>query len=116
MRRTVSITAPNGAKVRTALGKAYYTVSYGSTDRTNNGINLDTGMIDYTFHDPPKPFAYVVRRSDNIDACRAAARRDRGPASVYSVRFRDGKPVATEGYRYRDGGLVAGPDALQVVR
>jgi hypothetical protein len=116
MRRTVMITAPNGARVRTAASKTFYTVRYGSTDRTNNGVNLDTGMIAYTFHDPPKPYAYVERRSDNVDACRAAARHERGPASVYRLRYVDGKPVAAELYRYRGGALVAGPDMLQAVR
>jgi|SRR5215831_2057318 len=115
-RTTVMITAPNGARVRTNVGYSYYTVGYGSTDRTNNGVNPDTGMIAYTFHDPPKAFARVERRSDNVDACRAAARRHGGRASVYRVRYVDGKPAATEVYRYHRGALFAGPDALQAVR
>jgi hypothetical protein len=115
-RTTVTLVAPNGAKVRTVASKAFYTVRYGSTDRTNNGVNPDTGMIAYTFHDTPKPYAYVARRSDNVDACRAAARHDRGPASVYRLRYVDGKPVGVEVYRYRGGVVVAGPDVLQAVR
>jgi hypothetical protein len=116
VRRTIRIEAPNGGKVRTSLGKTYYTVSYGSTDRTNNGVNPDTGQIAYTFHDPALAFAHVERRSDNVDATRAAARKHRGNASVYRVTFRDGKPVATELYRYRHGALVAGPALLGAVR
>ena len=111
-RRTVMITAPNGAKVRTVYSKTYYTVGYGATDRTNNGVNPDTGMIAYTFHDPPMQFARVERRSDNVDACRAAARRHGGRAMVVRVRQVDGKPTVTELYRYHRGTLVANAGML----
>jgi len=52
---TITLTAPNGVKVRTARSRTYFVVSFG---------NLGSG----------EPYAQVVKRTDNA----AVARREAG--------------------------------------
>lgn len=77
MRRTITITAPNGAKVRTALGKHFYAVRYGRT-------NLDS----------PQDYAKVVKRTDSAKTAYREYDQHAHEVIVYEPRWVEGKIAA----------------------
>lgn len=74
-RETITLTAPNGAKVRTALGKRYYTVAF--------------------WQHEGKLIAEVVKRTDDIVVADREFRRRYATRVVFELV--NGKPVAVRG-------------------
>lgn len=75
-RTTITITAPNGAKVRTVHSKRYFVVAYGTTTTT-----YVKGQ--WTKHEP-RTYAGVVKRTDSIDAARVCMNQKNNRA-VYAT-------------------------------
>jgi hypothetical protein len=81
-RRTVTLTAPNGATVRTAVGKRFYVVAFG-TQRASVRYDPDQGKIIVTKFDQPREVAKVVRRTDSgISAASAQRKHNDGRTSA----------------------------------
>jgi hypothetical protein len=59
-RRTVKLTAPNGATVRTVNSKRYFVVHYGATKTKYNHATRE-----YDRFDTPQQFAHVDKRTDS---------------------------------------------------
>lgn len=62
-RSTVTLTAPNGAKVRTVHSKRYFVVRYGDLH-----VKYDRKADEHVRLDPPEPFASVAKRTDSVIA------------------------------------------------
>jgi hypothetical protein len=67
-RNTITLTAPNGAKVRTVHSKRFFVVSWGFTTSTYNRKTRE-----YEHH-ADKPVAHVEKRTDSAVAALAALR------------------------------------------
>lgn len=79
-RKTITITAPNGAKVRTVHSKRYYVVSFREVDR-----EWSKKLGDYVRHETPKPVAHVERRTDSVESAFAQLRKSSSDQAVYGV-------------------------------
>lgn len=69
-RNTITITAPNGAKVRTVHSKRYFVVRYG-----NLHVRYNRSTHEHVQLSPPEPFASVAKRTDSAAAAQAELRR-----------------------------------------
>lgn len=76
MRKTITLTAPNGAKVRTVHSKRYFVVSFREV-----GFKYDRTTGEYTRFETPQPIAEVRKRTDALEAAEAEVRL-RSPESV----------------------------------
>jgi hypothetical protein len=94
MRRTVTITAPNGAKVRTALGKSYYVVRYGDLHVRSvpNPDPHEYRRIQVRL-DPPEAFAEVAKRTDSPMAAEREWKHN-AQAQVFRVKIVAGEVEA----------------------
>lgn len=79
-RNTVTLIAPNGAKVRTVRSKRYFVVRFGST----NYVGYDTATQKSVYSEEYKHFASVAKRTDSPTAARTEYRRN-PQARVYCV-------------------------------
>lgn len=87
MRKTITLTAPNGAKVRTALGKRLYVVRYGDLH-----VRYNRATSEHVRLDPPEAHAEVAMRTDSALAAQRLWKRI-AQAEVYEIVLREGKPV-----------------------
>jgi hypothetical protein len=78
-RYTITLEAPNGAKVRTVFSKRYFVVVFGEVTREWN-----RKAQDYVSYDPPKKVAHVIKRTDSALAAMTELRRHTN-AVVFSV-------------------------------
>lgn len=76
-RRTITIEAPNGVKIRTALGKRLYAVRYGRTG----------------FNSPPD-YAKVIKRTDSAKTAYHQYDQHAHEVIVYEPRWVEGKIAA----------------------
>jgi len=80
-RMTITITAPNGAKVRTVRSKRYFVVAYGTTTRSYS-------KGEWITHEP-RVYASVIKRTDSVDAARQSVNQQDGRA-VYVTSVSNG--------------------------
>jgi hypothetical protein len=88
-RRTITLEAPNGAKVRTAHSKRYFVVNYGHRDaHWIPGHEDESGLFRVPGHSEwlpePELFAKVVKRTDSASAAYSELRRHPG-AVVFEI-------------------------------
>ena len=68
-KRTITLEAPNGAKVRTVHSRRYFVVRFGEIE---SEYNRKTGQYDH--FETPKPVAAVLKRTDSAIAAYAVMR------------------------------------------
>lgn len=81
--RTVTLTAPNGAKVRTVRSRRYFVVSFQEVELTWNN---ETREYD---HHEPRPVASVVKRTDSPEVALRELRRNPSNRVVFAVAATD---------------------------
>lgn len=89
MRRTVTLTAPNGAKVRTALGKSFYVVRYGDLH-----VRYNRATSEHVRLDPPEAHAEVAKRTDSALAAERLWKHI-AQAEVFAIRIVAGEVEVT---------------------
>ena len=82
--RTITITAPNGAKVRTVHSKRFFVVSFREVTTTYNRV---TGEFD---RHEPKAVASVERRTDSAVSARTVLRKLGHAGVVFTTSVREG--------------------------
>jgi aminopeptidase N len=89
-RRTVTLTAPNGVKVRTVLGKRFYAVRYGELHATSH-LDEATQRVVIERLDPPQPYAKVVKRTDSAKTAYREYDQHAHAVVVFEPRWVDGQ-------------------------
>jgi hypothetical protein len=95
-RHTVTLTAPNGAKIRTVIGKRFYVVEYGlnHVKSVPNPDPAEFRRIQVRL-DPPQPYARVAKRTDSAVAAKRELPRWIN-AVAFQVRMVSGQPEVTQ--------------------
>jgi hypothetical protein len=95
MRHTVTLTAPNGAKIRTTIGKRFYVVEYGlnHVKSVPNPDPAEYRRIQVRL-DPPQAYARVAKRTDSAVAAKRELPRWTNSV-VFQVRMVEGRPEIT---------------------